>query len=348
MASFSSCHPNVCMCLLLQAFLFQAIALKLESNQNEVGGDRGGNLAVCISGGLRQGDECAESHVRSLVEASRANFNHVKIFYATWEDRQCLDGGWGPVNESFIRGLYPNEDMDVWIGTPPFLTRDPALAGAAWPHWWTETMFRGSHNMAFLWQKCMDMIPDTYDVIVRTRPDWCFPSSYKLNASPKAVLVGRAGSTNELFEAHLEEGKVFVPKSMYHSQENILEIPDDRMGFGLAKPMKQAYGTMAQRMDQHDFDLSDEQYYKKWGKPDAKKEGLVLNPHGFFAREPAPEIMLAHHLLNMNINYTFIEPVALSLWEVGTRGILCGSGFQHGRNESIPPRNSNLHYYDYN
>jgi len=270
MAGDRRAHPNVCMRLVLPAFLVQASALLLQSSADEE--HRAGNLAVCISGGVRQGDECAESHVRSIVEASRNNFNHVKLFYATWTDRQCVDGSTGPVNESFIREMYPNQDMDVWIGDDPgdmkqYQRPNPEEQMRHWPYRWSYDMWQKARNMATLWGKCMDMIPDTYDVIVRIRPDMCLPDSYRLTLSPTTAQIVQPAVTDEFFIANLEGGKVYMPKN-YHHSEDTPDMPDDRMGFGLTKPMKQVFGTLVQRADQHDFDLTDEQYVQKWGTPE--------------------------------------------------------------------------------
>jgi hypothetical protein len=362
MAGDRRAHPNVCRRLVLQVCFYQGAAMALLRNQGGQEDGLGGNLAICISGGLRTGDECAESHVRSIVEPNRMTFRHIKIFFATWAERQCSETGFGPVTESFIRELYPNQDMDVWIGDDlghpagmyplsqvtdypdPF---DNVYYNATWPSRWSYRMFQSCRNMASLWRKCMDMIPDTYDVIVRLRPDWCFPYSYQLMVFRNTVKVVRPDNTNAVFSAHLEEGKVLLPKNYHHSKD-IPDIPDDRMGIGLAKSMKQAFGTLVQRADQRDFDLTDEQYYNKWGNVDTGTKGVLLNPHGFWVRERAPEILLAHHLLDMKINYTFIEPQGLSLWDIGARGNRCRSNHTHGNTVEEIRRGLNPDDYDYN
>jgi len=356
MAGGPRAHPNLYVCLLLQAFFFQGPALVLQNSADEQDAGPRGNLAVCISGGVRQGDECAESHVRSIVEASRKNFHHVKIFFATWTDRQCSDdtpvGVTTSVTESYLRELYPDQDMDVWIGNDrgyPLSegTDYPAPSTeettTKWPQKWSYDMFRNGRNMATLWAKCMDMIPDTYDVIVRIRPDRCFPSNYRLELSPEAVKIRLTDNTSARFIANLEEGKVFLPKNYHHSVDTP-NTPDDRLSFGLAKPMKQAFGTLVQRADQHEFDLSDKQYVEKWGTPEqAGNAKTALNPHGFWVREPYPEILLAHHLVNLNINYTFIQPQEVSLWDVKGQGVHCGE------THSQPlTRTSNNDEHDYN
>jgi len=340
MAGDRHAHPNVCMCLVLHAFLAQASAFMLQNNADEQDEVRGGNLAVCISGGIRQGDECAESHVRSIVEASRNNFNHVKIFFATWTDRQCVDGDTGPVNESFVRNMYPNQDMDVWIGDARGYPINEANAYpepneedklTKWPYKFSYGMWQKARNMATLWEKCMDMIPDTYDVIVRIRPDLCLPDSYRLTLSPGSAKIVRPAVTDDFFIANLEEGKVFMARNNHHSKDTP-DTPDDRMGFGLAKPMKQVFGTLKQRADQHDFDITDEQYVQKWGTPEwSGSANVPLNPHGFWVREPYPEILVAHQLQNMNINVTFTLPENISLWSVKNRGVHCGAGHQTRR-----------------
>jgi len=329
----------------------------LQNNGDEQEDGRRGSLAVCISGGIRQGDECAESHVRSIVEASRKNFKRVKIFFATWTDRQCVDdtpaGVTTHVTESFVRELYPNQDMDVWIGNahgqPLSEANDypgpnsKSYNEAEWPWLWSYQMFGNARNMATLWEKCMDMIPDTYDVIARIRPDRCFPDNYRLELSPEAVKISLTDNKSARFVANLEEGKVFLPKN-YHHSEDTPNVPDDRLAFGLAKPMKQAFGTLKQRADQHEFDLSDKQYVNKWGTPEQSGSAkTALNPHGFWVREPYPEILLMHHLVNLNINYTFIDPKEVSMWDVGGQGVHCGA--KHG-----PPlgRIASDGIYDYN
>jgi len=353
MAGDRRAHPNVCMCLVLYAVLVQASALVLQNSADELEEGRAGKLAVCISGGIRQGDECAESHVRGIVEASRKNFNHVKLFYATWTDRQCVadrpgEKASGPVTESFIREMYPDQDMDVWIGdargypinATEYPSPSPEEEMRHWPYHWSYGMWQKARNMATLWEKCMDMIPDTYDVIVRIRPDMCLPESYRLTLSKTSVKIVQPADTDAFFNANLEAAKVFMPKNYHHSKDTP-DTPDDRMGFGLAKPMKQVFGTLLQRADQHDFDLTDKQYEQKWGTPEwSGAANASLNPHGFWVREPYPEILVAHHALNNDINITFTEPANISLWNVKNRGVHCGSG--------LSPRKSYVNEYDYN
>jgi len=334
----SCAHLHVYTCLLLQTLFLQGTALSLQTSTNEQEGGRKGNLAVCISGGIRQGDECAQSHVRSIVEASRKNFRNVKIFFATWADRQCADdtppGIITNVTESFVREMYPNQDIDVWIGDAngqPLsdVTEIPkpnnVKTNAVFPYKWSYDMFTKCRNMVTLWEKCMDMVPDTYDVIVRIRPDRCFPDNYRIVLSPEDVKVRLTDNKSVFFSAKLEEGKLFMPKN-YHHSEDTPNIPDDRMAFGLAKPMKQAFGTLRQRADQHEFDLSDKQYVNKWGTPE-KGGGAdtALNPHGFWVREPYPEILLAHHLRNRKIKYAFIEPAEAGLFYLPGTGVHCGA-----------------------
>lgn len=340
MAGGLCAHSFVRFCLIIHALHVQVQSLRARDRSER---DEGASqkLAVCITGGFRTGDQCAETHVRSIVEASRKNFDHITLFFATWEVRQCKECEGlsscdvGHVNETFIRSLYPQQDMDVWIGNeqlPEFQSwADKADFGdpATWPYERSYFMYRNTHNMVTLWKQCMDMVPDDYSVIVRIRPDMCLPRNYKVIASPNNVTVTWRGKTDVTFTAHLDNESVFLPKSLTHAGSTP-EVPDDRFGFGLAQPMKKVYGTLVQRADQGYYDVSDAEYEKKWGKAEVEtgkdlndRPQALLNPKRFWVRERHPEKLLGHHIISMNINYTFL-PERLGLLDVDImRGSQC-------------------------
>jgi hypothetical protein len=229
--------------------------------------------------------------------------------------------------------------MDVWIGNewlPEFQSwADTADFGdpATWPYERSYYMFRNAHNMVTLWQKCMDLIPDDYSVIVRIRPDMCLPHNYKIIASPTNVTVTWRGETDVTFTAPLEDDKIFLPQSLTHSGSTP-EVPDDRFGFGLAQPMKKVYGTLVQRADQGYYDVSDAEYEKKWGKAKVETGSdlndsprALLNPKRFWTRERHPEKLLGHHIISMGLNYTFI-PVSLGLLNNETQHVEIMRGSQ--------------------
>merc|ERR1719271_1332170 len=123
------------------------------------------------------------------------------------------------------------------------------------------------------------MVPQDYEVIVHVRPDQHFPQDYqfifnKTEHGWNAVIQQQ--KTNARWAKMLQDNHVYMSLNKFHQPSDDLaseamvlwrQIPDDRLGFGLAEPMRRVFGTLDIAADRGQYDLSDVDYRQMWGPP---------------------------------------------------------------------------------
>jgi len=113
----------------------------------------------------------------------------------------------------------------------------------------------------------------------------------------------------------LQNGTVYMSENDYHRDRPELgTIPDDSIAWGLAASMKGVFGTLRAAADAGAFDVSDEEYRRRWGNPTEEtgtdlvdRPERLLNPAGAWVRERHPEKLLKHHILQSGHQYGFVR-----------------------------------------
>jgi hypothetical protein len=259
---------------------------------------------------------------------------------ATWTDRQCTNRsrednvGILKITEQEVRRLYEDAGVTVsgiWVGDPDG-QGIPSHFKDSWQSHRPEDfpygsmdMLDGTHHMARLWQECFVLVPQEYEVIIHARPDQHFPPNYLMyfeRDADHSTMVARIvrGDKNSTWTARLDAGMVFMSLNRYHMiGTDSGTIPDDRLGFGLAAPMRGVFETMTSHADEGDYDISDVQYRERWGPPEAElldMPNTLLNPLQAWVRERYPEKLLKHHILRQGFNYTLIQGRYVSPYDV--------------------------------
>lgn len=291
-----------------------------------------GSLALCITGGLRGGNECVESIRKTFVRAN-SHLGKVDVFLATWSDRQCVNS-YGmkrrkSVTEKFIRNLYRTMNVaSVYVGNatdhpiPKWAYESNGYKTGVFPMSYKLGMLDGTHHMTTLWEECLKRVSPDYDVVVRIRFDQCFPPGYTMQFIPPDMRGQDAGlwkfqvaTGNQKWATTLQPATVYMSENTFHRDRGnkIGTIPDDRMGFGLTGPMKGVYGTLRGAADAHAYDVDDETYSKRWGDPKNEtgtdlldNPRRLVNPKGAWVRERYPEKLLKHHIIQSGYKYEYI------------------------------------------
>lgn len=285
-----------------------------------------GSLALCITGGVRGGADCAASHIRSFVE-SNSHLDHVGVFLASWTDRQCtnlpkeVNRGQRQVTEAELRDLYNGTHI---VSVHLADTSEYPLPGWAdhvtngtFPYPYSRGMLGGTHHMMTLWNWCANAVPDSYDAIARIRFDQCYPKQYRAEIWPPGKQSDewhlKVTDTSKKWETPMDADTVYMSENLFHrDKEGQGTIPDDRDAIGLTAPMKAVFGNLVKEADKGVYNVSDQDYESHWGEPKFEA-GLdtrdsprsLLNPVGFWARERYPEKLLKHHILQQGYQYRF-------------------------------------------
>jgi len=204
----------------------------------------------------------------------------------------------------------------------------------------------GTHHMATLWQQCLDLVPTDYEVIAHVRPDQLFPPNYRWHFLKKSDSIWEVNIEHEdsSWKSILQNQTVYMSLNAYHMDQELLgdtlpkridigdksdvaagTIPDDRLGFGLAEPMRAVFATMNEFADQGDYDISQQKYWKRWGAPlqDFSGPSTLLNPRHTWVREQYPEKLLKHHILQQGFKYTLISDDTVSPYAIGNLEKAC-------------------------
>merc|ERR1719326_1278820 len=170
----------------------------------------------------------------------------------------------------------------IWIGDP--VGSQQSIPGSFKETWTSHSeeeypygnmhMLDGTHHMAYLWHRCLDLVPPDYEVIVHVRPDQNFPAGYFWNFLKSTDSMWKVNIVCQYcsrrwepisWSSELHDQTVYMSQNAYHaSRSNISTIPDDRLGFGLAKPMRDVFATLDVVADRGRYDISDAQYRTRW------------------------------------------------------------------------------------
>jgi len=297
--------------------------------QEVASSDQGGSLAICVAGGMRGAHQCADSLVSSMVRPNIDRLKKVGLFVATWTDRQCSNRK-ANVTEEDVRQIYSKAGVElagIWMGSPagqgipsPFKDTWASHAPEEFPSG-SMYMLDGTHHMAKLWQQCLDLVPTDYEVIVHVRPDQYFPPNYKWRFHKTTSAEWEVGfPEQQQSETYvLSDETVYMSLNKYHHVTGTPgTIPDDRLGFGLAKPMRGVFATMDIAADKGSYDVSKADYRKKWGprEADAPPQPHILTPRRAWVRERYPEKLLKHHILQQGFKYKLISDSSISSYDI--------------------------------
>jgi len=314
-----------------------------------------GSLAICVSGGLRGAQMGAASLVSAMVQPNLDRLRKVGVFVATWADRQCSNRtrgentGFLKVTKGQVQQIYGKAGVnveDIWIGN----SVGQGIPGRFNKSWGSHSsseyplggmhMLDGTHRMATLWQQCLDLVPTDYEVIAHVRPDQHFPPNYRWHFQKESDGIWEVNIEHKdsSWKSILQNQRVYMSLNKYHMDQKLLHvlpkridvgdksdvaagtIPDDRLGFGLAEPMRAVFATMNVYADQGDYDISQQKYRTRWGAPLQDFSGPItlLNPWHTWVREQYPEKLLKHHILQRGLKYTLISDDTVSPYDIVT------------------------------
>lgn len=187
----------------IYAILFAKPLIEVTALLGDGSGDRRvqkcSQLAICITGGFRGGDDCTDSHVEAIWNQQQ-HWEHVGLFLATWLDRACTNRsreenrGQLRITETYLRQKYSSTNIEyIYVGdpdehgAPSWVYNSQGYQHGEFPQGYTKLMFEGTYRMMYLWEKCVSAVPRNYDVIMRFRFDVCLPMGWtmKFTCPPK-------------------------------------------------------------------------------------------------------------------------------------------------------------------
>lgn len=287
----------------IAAISFIAKTSALRINQN-IGVNKEPSVAVCITGGLRKFTNCSQSlHNFILGDTSMGGPVHMNLatYVATWGDYDTeypyedvservreVYKGMNLVNISVLSHKEATKEATVVLKklSPQLYQGALRWGGGRHPH---PGWFLSPYMQSVLWEKCIQMVPPSVDVIVRVRPDFFFNENVLRWEGQSDESQGPFFSYRDK-RYQIDNAKIFLWGSSIHKN-----FDDDTFMMGSRQAMNLGVASLRPALEEGLHKVSDVVYYES-----LKRHSIKLPEPAFGNdapwRDSFPELLLQHHL----------------------------------------------------
>jgi hypothetical protein len=149
-------------------------------------------VAICISGHLRTFNKCIDNIRENIFNPLRNNFE-TDIFLSTWNDVEEIE--------------YLDKDIKVYF--EDFFTFNSGSKNyLKYPNLCCITTCDNAKSMWYKCKKVFEMIDDTYDIVIRIRPDIIYENEINIDYIKECLL------NNKIYMSNFHGKYIEVTKGM--------------------------------------------------------------------------------------------------------------------------------------